>query len=64
LATKRCASDEANAFLFGRQNYIGDVGIILTELNQPAMASVGHVADLSNADAAKVRIDCVGPRCL
>ena len=38
-----------------------DVGVADTQLDQAAVSGVGHVADLADADAAKLRVDRVWP---
>jgi len=61
LAAERGAGDEADAFLLGGQHHVGDGVIGLTQLDQPAMAGIRHIADLANADAAEMAVDRVRP---
>ena len=51
----------ADALLLGGQHDVMDVGVVDAQLDQPAMAGIGHVADLADADAAELRIDRVRP---
>ena len=61
LAAERGAGDEADAFLLGRQHHVGDSRVVAAERDEPAMAGVGHIADLTHADAAEMAVDRVGP---
>ena len=55
------AGDEPDAFLLGGQHDVMDVGILDAQLDQAAVAGIGHIADLADADPAELRIDRVRP---
>jgi len=61
LPAKRGAGDQPDAFFFRGQHHVDDLRILLAQRDQPAMPGVGHIADLADADAAKMRVDRVGP---
>jgi len=61
LAAERGAGNESDALFLGGQHDVGDLRIVTAQRDKPAMAGVGHVTDLADADAAKVRVDRIRP---
>src|ERR1700728_827562 len=60
----RGTGNEADAFLLGGQHHVGDGVVGLAQLDQPAVAGIRHIADLADADAPEMTVDCVRPGCL
>jgi hypothetical protein len=60
---ERCAGDEADAFFFRGQYHVDDLRIALAQRDELAVPGIGHIADLANADAAKMCVDRIGPGC-
>src|SRR6185437_4200876 len=61
LTAKCCAGDQSHTFFLRRQHHVGDVRIGLTQPDELAVAGIGNVADLTNADTTEMRVDGVGP---
>src|SRR5262249_19683732 len=43
------------------QHHVGDFGILVAELDQPAVPRIRHVADLAHADPLEVVVDRIRP---
>jgi hypothetical protein len=61
LAAERGAGDQADALFLSGQHHVGNTRIVAAKRDQTAMAGVGHMTHLANADAPEMGVNRVGP---